>query len=103
MVGLPSRTDRRDAMILSAALSNLEIEFVDGVLGEDVVDSAIPSLDESPRKLGNTSIGSWRAHMNAIQEFVYTARTNISTSSLTISSTPQNRPEEFDISFDLRR
>jgi hypothetical protein len=70
-VGLPTRTDRRDAMILSAALSNMEVEFVDGVLGESVKDSVIPSPEGKLRRLGNSSIGSWRGHMNAIQEFVY--------------------------------
>ena len=68
-MGLPSRTDRRDGMTLSAALSNLEIEFVDGVLGETVPDKAIPLAPELERPPAPV-VGSWRAHMNAIQEYV---------------------------------
>ncbi|KAH6647300.1 hypothetical protein BKA67DRAFT_663633 [Truncatella angustata] len=69
VVGLPTRTDRRDSMILAAALSNIEIEFIDGLLGETVPDKAIPAGPEYTR-LPEPVIGSWRGHMNAIQEIV---------------------------------
>ncbi|KAI1144574.1 glycosyltransferase family 25 protein [Hypoxylon sp. FL0543] len=69
VVGLPSRTDRRDGMVLQAALSNMEIEFVDGVLGKDVPDKALPSTEELKR-LEDPVVGAWRGHMNAIQEVV---------------------------------
>ncbi|KAI3398674.1 hypothetical protein diail_8713, partial [Diaporthe ilicicola] len=69
VVGLPSRTDRRDGMVLGAALSDIEIEFIDGVLGQDVPDKAVPSSPNHER-LQDPSIGSWRAHINAIQEIV---------------------------------
>lgn len=70
VVGLPSRTDRRDGMVLQAAVSNIEVEFIDGVRGDDVPDKAIPSalgLERPPPGL----LGSWRAHMNAIREIVH--------------------------------
>lgn len=67
VVSLPSRTDRRDGMTLQAALSNLNIKFIDGVLGQNVPDSAIPTSSGHGR-MGDPSIGSWRGHMNAIQE-----------------------------------
>lgn len=70
VVGLASRTDRRDGMVLQAALSNMEINFVDGVKGEDVSDKAIPQSVKHDR-LRPASIGSWRAHMNAIQQYAY--------------------------------
>lgn len=54
-------------MTLQAALSNLHINFIDGVLGKDVPDSAIPTSPGHGR-MGDPSIGSWRGHMNAIQE-----------------------------------
>lgn len=73
-MGLPSRTDRRDSMALAAALSNIEIEFIDGLLGETVPDKAIPAGPEYNR-LPEPVIGSWRGHMNAMQEIV---RRNIS-------------------------
>ncbi|KAI0121173.1 glycosyltransferase family 25 protein [Xylariales sp. AK1849] len=74
VVGLPTRTDRRDSMALAAALSNIEIEFIDGLLGETVPDKAIPAGPEYTR-LPEPVIGSWRGHMNAVQEMV---RRNIS-------------------------
>lgn len=67
VVGLPSRTDRRDGMVLQAALSNMDIEFIDGVAGADVPDKAIP-MNKGQKRLRDASIGSWRAHMNAIRE-----------------------------------
>lgn len=69
VVSLPSRTDRRDAITLSAALSGIDVEFIDGLQGQDVPDKAIPSGPDQER-MGDASIGSWRGHMNAIQEIV---------------------------------
>lgn len=69
VVGLPSRTDRRDNIILQASISNIEVEFIDGVKGADVAENAIP-MDEEGIKLKPANIGSWRAHMNAVQEYV---------------------------------
>lgn len=54
-------------MVLGAALSNIDIEFIDGVLGQDVPDKAVPTSPNHGR-LQDPSIGSWRAHINAIQE-----------------------------------
>lgn len=68
MVGLPSRTDRRDGILLQAALSNIRVKFVDGVIGKDVLDKAIPSTSQHER-MNDAVLGSWRAHMNAIQEY----------------------------------
>ncbi|KAI0881917.1 glycosyltransferase family 25 protein [Annulohypoxylon maeteangense] len=70
VISLPSRTDRRDGMVLAAALSNLEIDFIDGVNGRDVPDKALLSSQEELKRLADPVIGAWRAHMNAIQEIV---------------------------------
>ncbi|KAI2470590.1 glycosyltransferase family 25 protein [Annulohypoxylon bovei var. microspora] len=70
VIGLPSRTDRRDGMVLVAALSNLEIEFVDGVDGKDVPDKALLGSSQEFKRLDDPVIGAWRAHMNVIQEVV---------------------------------
>lgn len=67
MVGLPTRTDRRDGIILQAALSDLHIEFVDGPYGKDVVDKAVP-IAAGHDRLHDGPLGCWRAHMNAIHE-----------------------------------
>ncbi|KAI0014950.1 hypothetical protein F4780DRAFT_766207 [Xylariomycetidae sp. FL0641] len=69
VVNLPRRTDRRDAIVLAASLSNIEFEFIDGVDGATIPDQAIPKSEPYTRML-DASIGSWRAHMNAIQEVV---------------------------------
>ncbi|KAH9987114.1 glycosyltransferase family 25 protein, partial [Xylariaceae sp. FL0662B] len=88
VVGLPSRTDRRDGIYLQAALSNLSVEFIDGVNGKDIPDKAIPvTSDHEP--MNSASLGSWRAHMNAIQEVV---RRNL-TSALIL---------EDDVDWDIR-
>ncbi|GAB1316338.1 hypothetical protein MFIFM68171_06548 [Madurella fahalii] len=66
-INLPSRTDRRDAMTLAAALSGLDITWIDGVASTDVPDKVLPGGDTT-MKGGNR--GSWRAHMNALQRIV---------------------------------
>jgi hypothetical protein len=66
VVNLPERTDHRDGLILASAVSGIDVEFVDGVHGADVPDKALPSF-HSP-ELSPGTIGSWRAHMNAIQQ-----------------------------------
>ena len=54
-------------MTLQAGVSDVGIEFVDGVKGDSIPDSAIPSSPDHARLLPGT-LGSWRAHMNAVQE-----------------------------------
>lgn len=54
-------------MVLQAGISNVAIEFVDGVLGDSILDKAIPASKDHGRPPSAT-LGSWRAHMNAIQE-----------------------------------
>lgn len=59
--------DRRDGITLQASLSDIKINFVDGVFGEDIPDKAIPTSPNHDR-LPDPVLGTWRAHMNAIQE-----------------------------------
>ncbi|KAG6031572.1 hypothetical protein E4U41_007524 [Claviceps citrina] len=88
VVGLPARTDRRDGMTLAAALSELKITFVDGVKGDEVNEKAVPT-PKSRHHLQGASLGSWRGHMNAIQEVV---RRNLSSALIM----------EDDIDWDVR-
>jgi GR25 family glycosyltransferase involved in LPS biosynthesis len=69
-INLPSRTDRRDAMTLAAALTELDITWIDGVAGKDVPDKVLPG-DPNDRQPGFTvgNKGSWRAHMNVLQRW----------------------------------
>ncbi|KAK1992731.1 hypothetical protein LX36DRAFT_587826 [Colletotrichum falcatum] len=88
VVGLPSRTDRRDGMLLQAALSDMDIEFVDGVPGDTVSDKAIPKTSEHGR-LSDGAIGCWRGHMDALGEIV---RRNLSSALIL----------EDDVDWDIR-
>ena len=56
-------------MVLSTALSDIQVEFVDGVTSKDVLDKAIPAKPGHNR-MPDPVIGCWRVHMNAIEEFV---------------------------------
>jgi len=41
-VNLPSRTDRRDVLTLTAAHTDIDIQWIDGVKGEDLSQKGIP-------------------------------------------------------------
>lgn len=58
-------------MALGAALSNLKIEFVDGIIGDKVPDKAIPATHPEHKRPLDPVVGSWRAHLNAIQESAF--------------------------------
>ncbi|KAF7553109.1 hypothetical protein G7Z17_g3869 [Cylindrodendrum hubeiense] len=75
VLGLPERTDRRDAMTLSTALSGISFQFINGVLGDSISDKAIPK-ESKHKKISPGALGCWRGHMNVLQEIV---RNNIST------------------------
>jgi hypothetical protein len=67
-INLPSRTDRRDAMTVAAALSNLDVTWINGIAGNEVLDKVLPGNAED--RLGGFTVGSkgsWRAHMNVLQ------------------------------------
>ena len=66
-LGLPERTDKRDALTLMAALSDIDIEWIAGVKPEDIPAKAVPyGIDVS--KIEDNFLGSWRAHLNAIRQ-----------------------------------
>lgn len=54
-------------MVLAAALSDIEFEFLDGVDGASVPDKAINQASSSKRP-SDPTVGAWRGHLNAIQE-----------------------------------
>lgn len=69
VVGLPERSDKRDALALTSALTGFHVEWVDGVRGETIPDKAVPfGIDR--HGLMETNLGSWRGHMNAIRRIV---------------------------------
>ncbi|KAI5920283.1 hypothetical protein F4810DRAFT_683368 [Camillea tinctor] len=69
VVGLPERTDKRDAIALTSALTGFRLDFVDGVKGEVIPDKAVP-LGVDRGALMESNLGSWRGHMNAIRRIV---------------------------------
>ncbi|KAL2068973.1 hypothetical protein VTL71DRAFT_15311 [Oculimacula yallundae] len=72
VINMPSRTDRRDATTLAAAVGKMDLEFIEGVGGDSIPEAAFPpgGSVESIR-LSNGIKGSWRSHMNALQEIVH--------------------------------
>lgn len=66
---MPSRTDRRDAVSLAAAVSDFQIDFIDGVGGDSIPEKALPPGGSGESvKLAKGIRGSWRSHMNALRE-----------------------------------
>ncbi|KAI1392016.1 glycosyltransferase family 25 protein [Hypoxylon trugodes] len=61
VINLPSRTDRRDAMALSGAVSNLTFTWIGGVSGEQATGG---------KGRSSGAKGSWRSHMNALRTIV---------------------------------
>ncbi|KAI1371889.1 glycosyltransferase family 25 protein [Hypoxylon crocopeplum] len=69
VVGLPERTDKRDAIALTSSLTGFDVEWIDGVKGEAVPDKAVP-FGADRNKLWETNLGSWRGHMNAVRSII---------------------------------
>ena len=66
VIGLPERTDKRDALVLTSSLTGFSVEFVDGVRGESVPEKAIP-FGQNKDSLPLTYRGSWRSHINVVR------------------------------------
>ncbi|SPO03618.1 uncharacterized protein DNG_06301 [Cephalotrichum gorgonifer] len=71
VVNLVERTDRRDAMTLAAAVTDLSFTFVPGVRGADVAEKVLPPSERSKNENWVGKTGSWRAHMNVLQRIVH--------------------------------
>ncbi|QBZ63647.1 hypothetical protein PoMZ_05333 [Pyricularia oryzae] len=69
VINLPSRTDRRDAISLAAALTNLTVEYVPGIDGSEVQERVLPA-DSRNKSIKKGNVGSWRAHINALRTIV---------------------------------
>ncbi|KAK4565302.1 hypothetical protein LTR86_003919 [Recurvomyces mirabilis] len=72
VINLPKRTDHRDAASLAAHLTDLEIEYIDGVT--EIEEKTLPLGGDTITNKG--AIGAWRAHMNVFRTIV---ERNIST------------------------
>ncbi|KAH6652066.1 hypothetical protein BKA67DRAFT_537910 [Truncatella angustata] len=69
VVGLPERSDKRDAIALTSSLTGFRVDWVDGVRGNTIPDKAVP-FGTDRKKLWENNLGSWRGHMNAIRRIV---------------------------------
>ncbi|KAE8144471.1 hypothetical protein BDV25DRAFT_93075 [Aspergillus avenaceus] len=71
-INLPSRTDKRDAITLGSSLTQFHVDWVDGISGDSVSEKAYPPHLNDPGRpaLLKGEIGSWRAHMNAMQKML---------------------------------
>lgn len=69
VVGLKERSDKRDALALSSALTGFKLEWVDGVRGETIPNKAVPAGVDR-KALWETNLGSWRGHMNAVRGYL---------------------------------
>ncbi|KAA8645811.1 uncharacterized protein ATNIH1004_007232 [Aspergillus tanneri] len=68
-IGLKERTDKRDFLSLAASVSNIKIDWIDGVKPDSIVDKALPEkYNTSWYK--PTVAACWRAHMNTLLEVV---------------------------------
>ncbi|RMZ90646.1 hypothetical protein DV736_g2133, partial [Chaetothyriales sp. CBS 134916] len=67
-INLPERTDHRDGLVLASAVSNIHIDFVDGVRGDNITKKVLPAALNT--EFPPATIGSWRAHINAISAIV---------------------------------
>ncbi|KAK7962856.1 uncharacterized protein PG986_003681 [Apiospora aurea] len=58
-------------MALAAAVSNITLEWVEGVDGDRVEERVLPPGDRPKHKSSDAAVrGSWRAHMNALRRVV---------------------------------
>jgi hypothetical protein len=56
-------------LLLASTVSDIEIDFIDGVHGDTVPTKALPAYWN--KDLQPSSIGAWRAHLNAMSESVF--------------------------------
>lgn len=66
VVNLPERTDKRDALSLVGALTNIKLTWTSAIRGTSVPDKALPlGIDRAGWRDGG--IGSWRSQINIIR------------------------------------
>ncbi|OAA67761.1 glycosyltransferase family 25 [Akanthomyces lecanii RCEF 1005] len=68
-IGLPERSDKRDALSLMASLSNVDIDWVDGVKMSAMSAKSAP-FGINFTAMEDNFLASWRSHMNAIRQIV---------------------------------
>jgi GR25 family glycosyltransferase involved in LPS biosynthesis len=71
VINLAKRTDKRDGMTLAAAVSGMQVEYIDAVNGSTGVIE-VPNPDPEPEddNLVNGQKGCWRSHLNILEKIV---------------------------------
>ncbi|KAI1135630.1 glycosyltransferase family 25 protein [Hypoxylon sp. FL0543] len=69
VIGLPERSDKRDALALMSSLTGFKLSWIDGVLGKTISDKALP-LGWNRETMQDSNLGSWRGHINAMRRIV---------------------------------
>ncbi|PIA90498.1 hypothetical protein CB0940_11394 [Cercospora beticola] len=70
VLNIASRHDKRDAVSMSASVSNMDFEWLEGVDGALISNKAKPPKLEAGLERSSNTLGCWRAHMNAMQHIV---------------------------------
>ncbi|KAI1206911.1 glycosyltransferase family 25 protein [Annulohypoxylon truncatum] len=69
VIGLPERSDKRDALTLMSSLTGFQLSWIDGVLGKAIPDKALP-FGWNRETMSDSNLGSWRGHINAMRRIV---------------------------------
>ncbi|KAI2602032.1 glycosyltransferase family 25 protein [Hypoxylon sp. NC1633] len=69
VIGLPERSDKRDALSLMSALTGFKLTWIRGVLGKSIADKALP-LGWNRETMQDSNLGSWRGHVDAMRTIV---------------------------------
>lgn len=68
-INLPDQADRHYAMRIASAATGINLNFIDGVYGENVSANALPP-GAKKASLSVDHRGGWRAHLNALEAVV---------------------------------
>lgn len=70
-IGFKERTDKHDAIALAASYTGLEVDWFEGVRAANIPPKAYPAVwTEEKHRDKPAELGSWRAHMNALRQYV---------------------------------
>ncbi|MCJ1266667.1 hypothetical protein MMC22_006552 [Lobaria immixta] len=75
VINMKERTDKLDAVVMSASLTGFHVDAIEGVIGMEVSNRSLP-IDGVPKKSEwiqkkmNNIIGCWRSHLNFAHRIV---------------------------------
>ncbi|KAF3056409.1 putative glycosyltransferase family 25 protein [Daldinia childiae] len=69
VIGLPERSDKRDALALMSSLTGFRISWIAGVAGNTIPKKALP-FGWDRETMRDSNLGSWRGHVNAMRRII---------------------------------